>query len=129
MSRFVTTSGSGLQIRHAQMVKPKSILERACRSTSISGPLSKEDHEQSASRRLCPDRAASEPVAISQSVGREPRVVGNGNLGCGRSDRRFGPLYHVYVGQRLSVDMLKGFRMHLDRRRLVGNALPSPVRR
>ncbi|MEP7316457.1 MAG: hypothetical protein ABI667_07155 [Sphingomicrobium sp.] len=63
-------------------------------------------------------------VAISHSAWK--RVSWGMGIWTGRkNDERFGPLYCVYAGQRLSVDMLKDFRMHLDRRRLVGNALSN----
>lgn len=71
------------------------------------------------------DWFADGSVAVSHPIWK--RVSGGfGVWAAGQSDAGLGALYRVDAGPRLSVDLLRGTKMHLDyRQRLTGNALPA----
>lgn len=71
------------------------------------------------------DWFADGSVAVSHPIWN--RISGGfGVWAGGQADPAFGALYRVDAGPRLSYDVLRGTRMHLDyRQRLTGNALPA----
>jgi hypothetical protein len=71
------------------------------------------------------DWFADGAVTLSHPIWNRPSG-GVGVWAGGQRDQGLGALYRLDAGPRLSVDMLKGTRLHLDyRQRLVGNALPG----